>query len=286
LKEKNAKKGKPMFTEYIKITRPANVLISFVSIFIGALVSGGFTLNNTLLFAALTAALVTAGANVINDIFDIEIDRINQPRRPLPAGKISIRGAKIYFTVFYLTALILAWFCGRQMFIAALLVAALLYWYSAALKKTVLWGNLLVAAVGGFTFVYGAMSVGDWHGGIMPALLAFFFHFGRELIKDMQDIDGDLKEGALTFVGKYGRQKSIILTKLIFSLLIAVTIIPYFLKIYNDYYLIIVILGVDTVLLYVIFSLKRQADEALFGRLSRLLKLDMIIGLLAIYAGL
>jgi geranylgeranylglycerol-phosphate geranylgeranyltransferase len=238
------------------------------------------------LFAAFTAALITAGANVVNDIFDLEIDRINQPDRALPSGKITINGAKIYFVMLYSAALILAVFCGKIMFFTALLIAILLYWYSAVLKKTVLWGNILVALVSGFTFIYGAMSVGGWRGGVVPAILAFFFHFGREMVKDIQDMKGDMASNAITFPAKYGKGKAIVLTRIIFFTLMLVTIIPYFLKIYNVNYLIIVILGVNTILTYVILRLSGDADSALFGRLSKILKYDMIVGLIAIYAGL
>jgi len=275
-----------MLKSYIKITRPLNVLISFISIGIGALVSGSFHWSINLLFAGLTAALITAGANIINDIFDIEIDRINKPDRPLPAGKISLIGAKVLFTALYGLALIFAALNGKILFFAALLIAVLLYWYSASLKKTVLWGNLLVSAISGFTFIYGAMSVGDWRGGIVPAVLAFFFHLGRELLKDMQDVEGDLARNAVTFSGKYGLKQAALVTRAVFMVLIAVTLIPFFLKIYNEIYLIIVIFGVDTVLVYIVSILKENTEAKELDKLNKILKADMLIGLLAIYLGL
>ncbi len=275
-----------MLKSYIKITRPLNVLISFISIGIGALVSGSFHWSINLLFAGLTAALITAGANIINDIFDIEIDRINKPDRPLPAGKISLIGAKVLFAVLYGLALIFAVLNGKILFFAALLIAVLLYWYSASLKKTVLWGNLLVSAISGFTFIYGAMSVGDWHGGIVPAVLAFFFHLGRELLKDMQDVEGDLARNAVTFSGKYGLKKAALVTRAVFMVLIVVTLTPFFLKIYNEIYLIIVIFGVDTILVYIVSVLKENTEAKELDKLNKILKADMLIGLLAIYLGL
>ena len=270
----------------IKITRPLNVFISFISIFIGALVSGSFKVNSTLLFAGFTAALITAGANIINDIFDVDIDRINKPERPLPSGQISLKYARYLFYVLYGSGLIFAALCGPLMFITALIIAFILFWYSAVLKRTILWGNLIVSIISGFTFIYGAMSVGNWHGGIMPAVLALFFHFGRELVKDMQDIEGDMAKNAVTFSGKYGVGKAIVLTRLVFLTLIVITFIPYFLKIYNENYLFVVILGVDTLLIYVIYTLNENNSFVQMGKISNLLKFDMLIGLLAIYIGL
>ncbi len=275
-----------MSKSYFKIIRPFNVLITFISIGIGALVSGNFHWSSKLLYAGLTAAFITAGANVINDIFDVEIDRINRPDRALPSGKISISAAKIYFTVLYLSALFFAALCGKILFLIALVIALALYWYSASLKRTALWGNVLVSAVSGFTFIYGAMSVGGWKGGIVPALLAFFFHLGREMLKDMQDVEGDIAVNAVTFAGKYGLRRAALLTRFVFIVLIFVSIAPFFLKIYNEIYLIIVIFGVDSILLYIVFVLKNVVNTEKLGKLSNLLKLDMLVGLLAIYLGL
>ena len=275
-----------MLKSYIKISRPLNVLISFVSIGIGALVSGSFHWNANLFFAGLTAALITAGANIINDIYDIEIDRINKPDRPLPSGGVSLNGAKLLFVILYLLALFFAALCGKILFFIALLISVLLYWYSASLKKSVIWGNLLVGVISGFTFIYGAMSVGDWRGGVMPAMLAFFFHFGRELLKDMQDVEGDIAGNAITFSGKYGLKKAAVLTRTVFAVLIIVTLIPFFLKIYNEIYLIIVIFGVDTVLVYIVSVLNENTDTVQLDKLSKILKIEMLIGLLAIYLGL
>ncbi|MCK5032602.1 MAG: UbiA family prenyltransferase, partial [Calditrichia bacterium] len=94
--------------KFIVFSRPANVLIAFVTIFIAAGISGALNPLINVFLAALSASLITVGANVINDYFDIEIDRINKPKRLLPSGQISKKQALMFFACSYLIAWILA----------------------------------------------------------------------------------------------------------------------------------------------------------------------------------
>ncbi len=71
---------------FVQLSRPVNILIIVASIPVACWIAGGTIQDLFIIFlAALTGALVTAGANAINDSFDIEIDRINRPDRPLPS---------------------------------------------------------------------------------------------------------------------------------------------------------------------------------------------------------
>lgn len=270
---------------YVKLSRPLNVLISMLSIWVAAIIASGFEFTIVLLLAIATAGLITAGANIINDIFDVEIDRINKPQRLIAAGAVPVSCAWFYFGFSYGAGLLIAWIAGIDLFLFACLFALLLYWYSARLKRVVLWGNAVVSLSTGFAFIYGAMAVNNWKAGIIPAVFALFFHFGREVIKDMQDVSGDSSEHAHTFPIRYGRKKSVLLVNIIFGVLIILTIIPYILHIYNATYLVVVIAGVDVVLLSVSIVLWLKYDPVFLGKISHLLKLDMFIGLLAIFLG-
>jgi geranylgeranylglycerol-phosphate geranylgeranyltransferase len=268
-----------------EISRPLNVSITFFSILIAASLSPAFKFSVAVWLAAVSAALITAGANIINDIFDIEIDRINKPRRPLPSGRLSIKTARIFFIASYLMALALSWYCGWIMFAIALIFSVLLYFYSSQFKRTILTGNLLVSLASAFAFIYGALAVNDWKSGVFPAIFAFLFHFGREVIKDLQDVEGDLAQHAVTFAGKYGPRASIFLINLVFMLLILLTFVPYIFGAYGIGYMTTVGIGVDLALVTVLIILWRRRDPRMLGYISHVLKLDMFVGLLAIYMG-
>lgn len=267
------------------LSRPLNAFITFVTIWIAAFISPEFHLNHQLILASIIAALIAAGANIVNDIFDIEIDRINKPQRLLPSGRVATRQAWAYFGVAYGIAFFLSIFCKWSMTVIAVVIAVLLIIYSARLKRTVLWGNIVVSLSSAMAFIYGALSVGDWRPGLIPAVLAFFFHLGREIIKDLQDLKGDLHRQSITFPGRFGAKASIALVNAIFIFLIMLTFLPYILNIYGSLYLWIVVLGVDSVLLFSCIYLWLRHDPVHLGRISHLLKLDMLIGLIAIYFG-
>ncbi len=268
-----------------KISRPLNVFIAFVSVWIAGLLSPNFSINLTILYASLTVALIAASGNIVNDIFDLEIDKINKPHRLLASGALSAASAWIYFILFFVWGLIFAYLAGSIFLLIAFGTAALLYLYSSSLKRTVIFGNLAVSLAGAMVFIYGAMAVNDWQAGIIPAIFAFMFHFGREIVKDMQDIEGDLLQNAVTFPGKFGKKKSIILINFVFLILTILTILPYIFLIYNKVYLFVVVSGVDLIIIAVSVLLWFKNDNKTIGYVSHLLKLDMFIGLLAVYIG-
>ncbi|HHE54547.1 MAG TPA: hypothetical protein ENL21_02110 [Caldithrix abyssi] len=268
-----------------RLSRPLNVFIAMLTILVAAFISPQFHLNYKLYLAILISGLMTAGANIINDIYDIEIDRINKPNRPLPSGKVTVKEAWIYFTLSYSGAIVLSYFCGRAMFAIAFVIGLLLIVYSMRLKRTVLWGNLTVSLATAVAFIYGALAVEDWQSGIIPAVFAFLFHLGREIIKDMQDLEGDVQHQSITFPARFGVRTSVLLVNFVFVLLIVLTFLPYIQNIYNDVYLWVVTLGVDLVLISVSLFLWFKNDRITLGRISHLLKLDMLVGLAAIYLG-
>ncbi len=269
-----------------EISRPLNVLIAFLTIFIAAAVAaGGLQINREVVLAAISTALITIGANVINDIFDVAIDRINKPYRPLPAGKLSRNEALVYFLLVYAAGWLIAALINVTMFLIALIIGILLVFYSVWYKRTILFGNLVVSFATAVAFVYGGLAVGRIAETFFPAVFAFLFHFGREVIKDLQDTNGDRQAGAVTFAVKYGHKPSFYLTLVVFLVLIIVTLIPYILRIYNLAYLLVVIFGIYPVIGLVLYVTWKTTEQKKLGWMSTILKIDMLVGLLAIYVG-
>jgi geranylgeranylglycerol-phosphate geranylgeranyltransferase len=273
------------FKNFIILSRPANVIIAFITIFIAAGLSGTFEPLQNVILAALSASFITVGANVINDYFDIEIDKVNKPCRLLPSGKISKKLALVFFGISYLVAWILAIFINIEMFLISFISGILLIFYSYKYKRVVLWGNLIVSFVSALAFIYAGLAVNRVNEVFFPAGFAFLFHFGREIIKDIQDIKGDKPQGVVTYPIKYGVRNALILTNVIFIILIVFTLIPYFTGYYGIYFLLIVVLGVHSVLIFVVISSWSNPVPENLGRLSNLMKVDMLVGLLAIYMG-
>lgn len=268
----------------VRLVRPANLLIGAASILLGAWVTGrSLQPVAKVLLACLSGALVMAGANAINDVYDLDIDRVNRPQRPLPSGQLAVGAARTLAIFFFVTGVFFSIFIALISIIVAALTVALLWLYSARLKRTPLWGNLAVSTVTGLAFIYGALAVGRWKEALIPAGFAFLFHLGREIIKDVEDLPGDRQLGAATLPVQFGRRLALRVSASAFALLLVATYLPYGFGLYGQTYWKIVLFGVDSVLAGVMVALLRDPPAHVLGRLSTLLKVDMVVGLVAVY---
>lgn len=271
---------------YLKFIRPLNCLITFTSVFVAAFISAGeyFPLN-TVLYAALSASLVAAAGNVINDYFDFEIDKIAHPDRPLINGKISKKYALNFYFLLNLAALIISYFISTIAFGIVLLSIILLLLYSFSLKKIILFSNYIIAWLTGMVFIYGGLVTGNVSAAVIPALFAFIINFIREILKDIQDIKGDLTAGVVTFPAKYGSDKAIIIINALTLILILITFHPFIFSYYKIEYFVFVMVIVNPLLIYFLKSVNFDRSEKNLSRMSILLKLNMVFGLIAIYLG-
>ena len=270
---------------YILLVRPVNIFMAFLSVYIGGFVTGSTEPIIKLLMACLSGSFIGAGAYSLNDYYDLEIDRINKPARPLPKGMITRRGAFFFSLCLFGLGLLIAFFINGACFFIALGSFILLYFYNRNLKSTVLWGNLTVAIITGMTFIYGGLSVGHVGQAFFVGCIAFCYHLAREIIKDIEDVTGDQSQGIQTFPIKYGVKTSLHLVTGVVILLIGVTLVPYFLGIFSVAYLIVILLGVDLFLVFVIFSMWYSQESKNMRQLSFLMKLNMLVGLFAVYIG-
>ncbi len=273
----------PEFRTYLKISRCQNNLITFVSVLLGGFI-GGVSSWTGLLLAGISASLISAGGYVLNDYFDLEIDKINRPERVLPRGELLSKTALIFSVTLFGAGLILSFLLAFTSAIIALAATFFLVLYDAKFKREFLIGNVTVGAVCALAFVYGGVFSRSPEISWIPAILAFLFHMGRELIKDMEDLKGDKAARSETFPIAYGMKNSQALASAIFVVLIIMTLFPYKLRILSIYYLILVLV-MDLVLVYVVVSLWNNPSRQNLGALSRLLKFQMVLGLLAIFAG-
>ncbi len=270
----------------VKISRPSNVIITGLTIFAWVLVfgKGEFDVLKLALLSAIAGALIDAGGNIINDFFDVEIDKVNKPHRPIPSGLISRSFALFLYFITTVSGLILALFLNKYAFAIALISTVIIFSYSFKLKRLPLFGNLTVAFMTGLAFVFAGSVVKNFKDAVFPFIFAFMINLGREIIKDIEDVEGDLKAGIKTLPIVAGNKVSSLVSAFVLGTLIPVTFIPYFVGIYNDLFALIIIV-VDLGLIYVIFSLLKDTRKANLNRLSNILKFEMLIGLSAIYLG-
>ncbi len=271
---------------YLKIIRPVNCVITFISVIVAAFIATENSFPTTsVLFAAIAAALTAAAGNIINDYFDIEIDRISHPDRPLVTGRVTKNNALILYLLLNLSALILSYLISIVAFGIVLLSIFLLLFYSASLKRMILFSNYIVAWLTGMVFIFGGIVVGNVSAAIIPALFAFMINFIREIVKDIQDIKGDLSAGVVTFPAKYGIDKAIVVIIILTIILMLLTLHPFIFSYYKIEYFIVVMIVVNPLLVYFLKSIYKNHSIENLKKMSLLLKINMVIGLIAIYLG-
>jgi geranylgeranylglycerol-phosphate geranylgeranyltransferase len=239
-----------------------------------------------ILLAGMTASLVAASGNIINDFFDIEIDKINRPLRPLPAGILSKREALVFYFILLTVSLIFSIYISTEAFIIVLSTSVLLFLYSLKLKGRPLIGNVIVALCTALAFIFGGIVVGNIEASIVPAAFAFLINLIRELLKDIEDIEGDRKNNQLTFAVKYGEDRSKHFIILLTIILILSTFYPFISQLYNIEYFVLVLFLVDLPLIIFARSIFSRSVKEQAARLSLSLKLIMVFGLFAIFIGM
>jgi geranylgeranylglycerol-phosphate geranylgeranyltransferase len=270
-----------VYTYFAEI-RPANCLMAAAAALIGILVSKttlSFGLIGPGVLAFVVIFLVTAGGNVINDYFDITIDKVNKPDRALPSGQITQRGALLYAITLTLFGVAVALFINPLCLGLATLNAVLLVLYSWKLKRTALFGNLLVGFLTGSVFLFGGAAVSAV---FLPGLLflsAMLAITSREIVKDVEDLQGDKRVGASTLPIRYGVSLSLAAAAFFMLAAVAVSPLPFVTSMLGFAYLGIVVLA-DLILLYGV-SLSWRAPS----RASALIKYGMLVVLLAYVIG-
>lgn len=274
------------FFSYIKIIRPLNCLITALVVIVGGIISlVGDSINSNLILAALAAALTAASGNVINDLYDIEIDKIVHPNRPLAKGELKIVEVRIFYVCLILAASALSFALDLFLFAITILAILILFFYSAILKKIPLIGNVVVALLTALAFLYGGIAVQNISGAVLPAIFAFLINIIRELVKDAEDSEGDKKNNVITFPIKFGIQRTRQLVMVLTLILIGFTFYPFADRIYKIEYFVVIMIIVNPILVYSLKSLFTNNERKNFHYISSLLKFDMIFGLIAIYLG-
>ena len=266
-----------------QVLRPANCAITFSSVLLGGWL-GSRSISPPLLLAALSASLIMAGGNALNDLCDIEADRINKPDRPLPTGRLPAWAARLQALLLSGVGLLLGLLLPHPApLIAALAVGGLIA-YNVWIKGVPLAGNLVVSLLCGLAILYGGAAVEAWRPAWIPAGFALLYHLGREVLKDVEDREGDRRLRGSTLPLSWGRSRSLGLVTGVYLALVLLTPLPFLYRIYGLPYLGLVLL-LDGLLLYVLFALWRSSTADEFGRLGVVLKAGMVIGLCAIFCG-
>lgn len=164
------------------------------------------------------AAVLNAASNALNQIYDLDIDRINKPKRALPSGRLSVREAWTFTWAAYIVALVLAWLVapgGRhECFWIVVIATVITVVYSAPplrTKRLGIWANVTIAIprgvllkVAGWSAVKTIFGTEPWFIGSIFGL----FLLGASTTKDFADMEGDARGGCRTLPIIYGVRRA------------------------------------------------------------------------------
>ncbi len=245
----------------------------------------------TLLFSVfgyLTGFFVCAYSMVVNDYYDVDVDRVNRPDRPLPSERISLAGAYRLSVLMLLIGLAFATLTKNPVAVLIALLYSFLSWlYNVRAKKAGLAGNLIVASSLAIPFIYGGVISG---GNVLSSLLlmmaftAFFAGAGREVVKAMADTSGDAKRGVRSVAIEFGMRSASLIGASLFLLAVITSWLPLVLGVANQIYEVGVVVP-DLIFVYLALAIVRrpQAENAL--SVKRVALLGMLVGLFVFIGG-
>ncbi|MDI9614972.1 UbiA family prenyltransferase [Methanothermobacter sp.] len=267
---------------YIEILRPVNAVMAVITVILMALIAGRFDVD--VLLACIVVFTATGAGNVINDYFDHEIDRVNRPSRPIPSGRITRRAAGIYSILLFVLASALGFYLGPLPGLVVASSSLLMVYYAWSLKKRCLVGNITISFLTGLSFVFGGIVVGEISASVYLGIYAFLMTMAREIVKDMEDVEGDLVEGATTLPITHGRGVSGILAAAFMLSASLTSPSLYIIGIFSILYIPVLAVAVIFFLRAAFMILKGQ-DRETASRVSGLIKVGMAVTFLAFAAG-
>jgi len=288
---------------YIEILRPLNCLMSIVAVVIGGfLILNG--INLAVVLVLISVFLITGAGNVVNDYVDVEADKINRPKRPIPSGRMSKRSALVYCIILFVVGILLTLFVNWLTFVIAMVNSLVLVIYSTHLQHKMFVGNAAVAYLTASTFLFGgAAALGDASFKMLslPLLLMVLSGlstFSREIAKDIEDVEGDkiaflkrIKSGTKSLERFDTKDSSLKHSKGANYLAIAALILtlivsplPYLLNILGLAYL-IVLIPTDLGFAFAIYLLVSRGGKKKYRKSQKAIKFSMFLGLIAFVAG-
>ena len=271
---------------YLSIVRLPNCIMIGVAVVIGeAIALGGLPPTASSLFGFLTASLMMAGTMILNDIYDLSTDRVNNPTRPLVAGRVGLSEARALSVLFSAVSIVFAIVLGLYTTLIALLALYLMVYYNTRGKRTGLLGNIVVSFNVALPFFYGGVAVNN----LRPLLfvfstLAFLANLGREVAKGIPDAVGDKETGIRTVAVMHGPRTAAKISAVLFVSAVVLSFTPLFLGTISLLYFPGVALA-DVGFIYSSARLLRSQDPRVVKTVKTQVLFWMLLGLVGFLLG-
>ena len=196
---------------YLALTRPENMILTAIAVIAGSFIAAGPEIMDfqiEIAICCVCSMMLVGGGNALNDYNDRETDKENHPERPIPSGSISADTASVCAQALLGSGLLILLFAleNKMPFVIALIGIILLIAYENGLKAAGISGNITVGLMSGAIFLFAGMAVNDPGPTLWMFGLAVLATITREIIKDIQDLEGD--RGRRTLPASIGIENS------------------------------------------------------------------------------
>lgn len=236
----------------------------------------------------LTGFFICAYSMTVNDVYDADVDKVNQPERPIPSGRVSVETANRLALLVLASGVAASVLSLNVSAVAVALVYAFLSWlYNSWAKKKGIAGNLIVASSLAIPFIYGGIIGGGSITSsllLLMALTAFFAGVGREVVKAMADVAGDAKRNVDSVARSAGMNAAAAVGGGFFLLAVFTSWVPLILGMANWLYTYGVVFP-DFIFAYLTFSILRARNAENARLVKNVALLGMLIGLVVFIGG-
>ncbi len=271
---------KRFVVSFARLTRVWNLVVIALAQYLTAafLIHFNTVRDPRLLILSVSTLMIAAGGYVINDYYDIKIDLINKPQRVVIGKSITRRYAILFHLLLSFAGVVLGFVLSWKIAAVNFACAAILWWYSNALKRQPFVGNFVVALLTGVAiwlvdslYKTGHMLI------ITYASFAFFMTLIREIIKDMEDLKGDETFGCKTLPIVWGMRKTKYFIYAILLIFLATVVIIH--ALYEDLPIRYFALFMAVPLIWFLVRLARADTRKDFAWLSDFCKIILLLGI-------
>jgi geranylgeranylglycerol-phosphate geranylgeranyltransferase len=229
--------------------------------------------------------LLTSATMAINDYYDVDIDILNNPDRPIPSGKVSLRFSLFMGGIFSCLGLLCSALINIESMVIALIAIFLMIYYNTYGKKTGFFGNVIVSFCVALPFIFGSYSVGELSTVVVIfSIMAFLSNLGREIIKGIMDIKGDMENKVKTIAVVWGEVVASKVASIFFFFSIIISFIPIVLQMVTPYYLPLIALS-DVGFILSSFDVLKDPLSENAKRIKNRVLFWMFLGLLGFISG-
>ncbi len=272
---------------FIQLFRPELPFAAGICVVVGEIIAlGKFPPVQELILGFVCGFFISGSAIILNDFFDLEVDKVNTPDRPLPAGAISPSEAIFFAVATSFVGLAASLAIGIPAFILCVIFWLIGFLYNWKFKEAGLLGNLMVSSSVAITFILGGIVVGEnWNKIVwIFGLMAFFVDLGEEIAGDAMDIEGDKKRDSKSIAITRGKNFALVLSGSLFGLVVLISFVPVIFAWLGTGYLVMIFITDIMIVTFAIRLLKSKTPEE--GRWSmRRIYLGALLGMLAFILG-